>query len=139
MDCGELCAPATLYLPVFVERAMFLASDAQAVQGDGEVSDCRDGMRPEVDAAVLHLPRPEAGRAVHGQPGACIFPAFASPHYQAAALATRQALRHLEQERGLSPDDAYVLAGFILALRITQLVDPLVGVHAVLRKGIFTG
>ena len=138
MDCKELCAPATLYLPVFIEGAMFLAGDAHAVQGDGEVSIA--GMECDLESTLrfsICRDRKLEGPYIE-KPGAHIFPAFAKTLDEAAALATRQALRHLEQERGLSPDDAYVLAGFILDLRITQVVDPLVGVHAVLRKDIFT-
>ena len=38
MDCKELVAGTTLYLPIPVEGALFSAGDGHAVQGDGEVS-----------------------------------------------------------------------------------------------------
>ncbi len=38
MDCKELVAGTTLYLPIPVDGALFSAGDGHAVQGDGEVS-----------------------------------------------------------------------------------------------------
>jgi len=137
MDCKELTAPATLYLPVFLEGALFLAGDGHAAQGDGEVStagiEC--GVESKLRFTVRRDMRLEGPFAE--KPGAWIFLSFAKTLDEAAAHATRQALRYLEEVRGLSPDDAYILAGFALDLRVTQTVDPLVGVHAILPKGIF--
>jgi len=59
------------------------------------------------------------------------------PFDEAAALATRQALAFMETTLRLPPDEGIHPRGFVLDLRITQVVDPLVGVHAVLPKGIF--
>jgi acetamidase/formamidase len=139
MDCKELCPPATLYLPVFVNDALFLAGDGHAAQGDGEISiaglEC--GIESKLKFTIRRDMRLE-GPFIE-KPDALLFLAFAKTLDEAAANATRQALRHLETVRGLSPDDACMLAGFVLDLRITQVVDPLVGVHAVLPKGIFAG
>ena len=38
LDCKELGAGSTLYLPIAVEGGLFSTGDAHAVQGDGEVS-----------------------------------------------------------------------------------------------------
>ena len=38
MDCKELVAGTTLYLPVFVPGALFSTGDGHAAQGDGEVN-----------------------------------------------------------------------------------------------------
>ncbi len=137
LDCKELTAPATLYLPVFLEGALFLAGDGHAAQGDGEVSttgiEC--GVESKLRFTVrrdLRLEGPFAEK-----PDSWIFLSFAKTLDEAAADATRQALRYLEDVRGLTPDDAYVLAGFALDLRVTQTVNPLIGIHAILPKGIF--
>ncbi|HEY3108697.1 MAG TPA: hypothetical protein VGL23_08085 [Chloroflexota bacterium] len=50
----------------------------------------------------------------------------------------RDAIRFLERERGLSRDQAYNLCSLALDLRISQVVDGLKGVHAMLPKAIFT-
>ena len=137
MDCKELTAPATLYLPVFLEGALFLAGDGHAAQGDGEVStagiEC--GVESKLRFTVRRDMRLEGPSPRNRTPGS------SSPSPERSTKrrpnATRQALRYLEGVRGLSPDDAYILAGFALDLRVTQTVDPLVGVHAILPKGIF--
>ncbi len=137
MDCKELCPPATLFLPVFLEGALFLAGDGHAVQGNGEVSVA--GLECAVESKLrfsierdMHLDGPFIEK-----PSAWIFMAFAETLDQAAASATRQALGFLEGKKGLSPDDAYILASFVMDLCITQVVDCLVGVHAILPKNIF--
>jgi acetamidase/formamidase len=38
LDCKELVAGSTLYLPIPVDGALFSAGDGHAAQGDGEVS-----------------------------------------------------------------------------------------------------
>ena len=38
IDCKELVAGTTLYLPIPVDGALFSAGDGHAAQGDGEVS-----------------------------------------------------------------------------------------------------
>ena len=138
MDCKELCAPATLFLPVFVENALFLAGDGHAIQGNGEVSIA--GLECAVSSKLRFSI--ERGMPIDGpfieKPSAWIFPAFAATLDEAAADVTRQALCFLEKEKGLSPDDAYILASFVLDLCITQVVDPLVGVHGILPKHIFS-
>lgn len=137
MDCKELCAPATLYLPVFVDDALFLAGDGHAVQGNGEVSIA--GMECAVKAKLRFSVCRDieiAGPFIE-KPDSWIFMAFGDTLEEAAKDVTRQALRFLEDKKGLSPDDSYVLAGFVLDLCITQVVDPLVGVHGILPKHIF--
>jgi acetamidase/formamidase len=44
----------------------------------------------------------------------------------------------LVDEKGLSRDDAYMLASVAVDMEITQLVDGNVGVHAMLPKKLFT-
>ena len=42
-------------------------------------------------------------------------------------------LQLLQREHGLSPDDALGLASVVVDLRVTQVVNGVKGVHAVLR------
>jgi acetamidase/formamidase len=139
MDCKELTTGTTLYLPVFVPGALFSVGDGHGAQGDGEV----DGAAVETGMERLSLrltarkgmsiERPRAETAT-----ALMFLAFDEDLDQAIVVATRDAVRFLEQARGLSRDDAYNLCSLALDLRISQVVDGLKGVHATLPKAIFT-
>jgi acetamidase/formamidase len=139
MDCKELAAGTTLYLPVFVPGALFSVGDGHGAQGDGEV----DGAAVEtgMDRLVLRLStvrgmaigRPRAENATH-----LLFLAFDEDLDRAALEATRDAMAWMRDARGMSWDDAYNLASLALDLRISQVVDGLKGVHAMLPKRIFT-
>ena len=52
---------------------------------------------------------------------------------EAAALAVSGMLDLMERERGLERRDAYALASVVVDLRVTQVVNGVKGVHAVLR------
>ncbi len=66
MDVRELCAGATLYLPVLNRGALFSAGDAHAAQGDGEV--CINGIECPADVTLrFHLQKhPRAHRSAGG-------------------------------------------------------------------------
>ena len=55
----------------------------------------------------------------------------------ATRIAVTEMMDFLHKEKGLSRDEAYILASDAVDLRITQLVDGKRGVHALLPKGIF--
>jgi acetamidase/formamidase len=139
MDCKELGPGSTVYLPVFVAGALFSVGDGHAAQGDGEL----DGAAIEtgMDRLVLRLTvrkdlpidRPCAETATH-----LLFLGFDEDLDQAALIATRDVMRFLCQRHGLSWDDAYNLASIAVDLRVTQVVDGLKGIHAMLPKALFT-
>lgn len=139
MDCKELTAPATIFLPVFVPGALFSVGDGHGAQGDGEI----DGAAIEtgMDRLVLEfslrkamrISRPCAETATH-----LLFLAFDEDLDVAVLEATRDVLRFLEEREGLTRDEAYNLASLAVDFRITQVVDGLRGVHAMLPKAIFT-
>jgi acetamidase/formamidase len=139
MDCKELGAGTTLYLPVFVPGALFSVGDGHGTQGDGEVDGAavETGMdRLELRLGVrkdLKIERPCAETATH-----LLFLAFDEDLDQATLLATRDAMRFLCRTRGFSWDEAYNFASLALDLRVTQVVDGLKGIHAMLPKACFT-
>ena len=55
----------------------------------------------------------------------------------ATRIATEQMLDFLMKDKHLDRSSAYVLASNAMNLRITQLVDGKVGVHALVPKAIF--
>ena len=57
---------------------------------------------------------------------------------EASQIATREMIEFLVAEKGLSRDDAYILASIGMDLHVTQLVDGTKGIHAMLPKALFT-
>jgi acetamidase/formamidase len=57
----------------------------------------------------------------------------------AAKMALREMIEYLGEEKGIKPEQAYMLASLAVDLRITQLVNTVKGVHAMLPKRLFTG
>ena len=73
IDCKELVAGTTLYLPVPVDGALLSAGDGHAAQGDGEVSgtaiECpldRVGTDPGASAPTCRWSCPSPARTTHG-------------------------------------------------------------------------
>ncbi len=139
MDCKELVAGTTLYLPVFVPGALFSTGDGHAAQGDGEVNvtGIEAGMeKVELQFVVrkdFAIERPCAETPTH-----LIFLGFGDDLDAALLVAGRDVMRYLVAARGLTWDEAYSLASIAIDFRITQVVDGPRGVHAMLPKEIFT-
>src|SRR2546422_7736059 len=56
---------------------------------------------------------------------------------EAAKIATREMLDWLVEMKGLSREDAYMLASAAMDLVVTQAVDGTKGIHALMPKAIF--
>jgi acetamidase/formamidase len=56
---------------------------------------------------------------------------------KATKIAAREAIAFLTTEKGLNPNDAYMLASMTVDFCITQLVDGTLGVHGMIPKAIF--
>lgn len=133
IDCKELVAGTTLFLPVPVDGALFSAGDGHALQGDGEVSgtaiECPSAARLTFDVRDdLPLEWPCARID-----GAWLTFGFDERLGVAAKKAVDGMLSLLDREHGLTADDALALASVVVDLRVTQVVNEQVGVHAVLR------
>jgi acetamidase/formamidase len=133
IDCKELVAGTTLYLPIAVDGALFSAGDGHGAQGDGEVSgwaiECPVDGRLTLDVRDdLPLSWPVA--RTHG---AWLAFGFDEDLGRAARIALDGMLDLMERERGVPRDEALVLASVAVDLRVTQIVNLAVGVHAVLR------
>jgi acetamidase/formamidase len=133
IDCKELVAGTTLFLPIPVDGARFSAGDGHAAQGDGEVSgtaiespveatltlDLRDDLPLEWPVARID--------------GAWLSFGFDEHLGLAARIAVDGMLYLMERELSLSRADALGLASVVVDLRVTQVVNEVLGVHAVLR------
>jgi acetamidase/formamidase len=132
IDCRELVAGSTLYLPITVAGAMLLVGDGHAAQGDGEVSgtaiEC--GMTTEFtldlvsDAPLdsIHAVTP-AGRITFG---------FDADLNQATTAALDAMALWMQQLFGISKPQAVAMASVSVSMRITQIANQTWGVHALL-------
>jgi acetamidase/formamidase len=135
IDCKELVVGTTLYLPVPVDGALFSAGDGHARQGDGEVSgtaiEC-PLVRAELTLTVrddLQFDAPRAETAA----GWITF-GFDEDLDRAAGSATEGMLDLMTRELGVDRRQALALASVAVDLRVTQVVNGVKGVHAVLAR-----
>jgi acetamidase/formamidase len=133
VDCKQLVAGATLYLPIPVDRALLSAGDPHAAQGDGEVS----GTAIEAPARArltldlrddLELEWPIARTG-----DAWLTFGFDENLGLAARIAVDGMVALMERELGVTGKDALALASVAVDLHVTQVVNGVLGVHAELR------
>ena len=137
IDCKELVAGTTLLLPISVDGARFSAGDGHAAQGDGEISGTAIEVPAEATLTLdvrddLPLEWPLARIE-----GAWLTFGFDEHLGLAARVAVDGMLDLMEREHGLARSDAVALASVVVDLRVTQVVNGSLGVHAVLRDDAF--
>ena len=137
LDNKSLVAGARLYIPVQAPGALFSVGDGHAAQGDGEV--CVTAIETNLTGVFrftlrknLKLRWPRAETPTH-----IITMGLHESLDEAARRATKEMIDYLTTERGLSRDDAYMLTSAAADLHVTQVVDGVKGVHAMLPKAIF--
>ena len=139
MDNKELTAGTTLFLPVNVKGALFMAADAHAVQGDGEscgvaAETCFEEVEIEfIVRKDIKLERPMAETPAHW-----ITMAFHEDLNEAMRIALRDAVTFLSNAKGLNSEEAYRLCSLAVDFRVTQVVDGNKGIHGMIPKNIFT-
>jgi acetamidase/formamidase len=137
LDCKELVAGTTLYLPIPVDGALFSAGDGHAAQGDGEVSGtaietpAQARLTLDVDRE-LKLEWPVARIR-----GAWLTFGMDEHLGRAARIAVDGMVALMGRELGIFGGDALVLASIGVDLHVTQVVNQNLGVHAVLRDDAF--
>lgn len=136
LDCKDLVAGTTIYLPVWNEGALFSTGDGHAAQGHGEV----DGTAIETSLKgtfEFH---------VHKGLGWKLPRAETPTHYiafgldpdldDAARIALRQMIDWIVSLIGISRDEAYALCSIAADLHVTQTVNNVKGVHCMIAKSI---
>ncbi|HEY4269848.1 MAG TPA: acetamidase/formamidase family protein [Galbitalea sp.] len=135
IDCRELVAGSTLFLPIAVDNALLFVGDGHAAQGDGEVGgtaiEC--GMTTRLtldvidDAALgsIHAITP-AGRITLG---------FDADLNEATAQALEAMVVWMRQLYGIGKSEALALASVVVSMRVTQVANQTWGVHALLPDG----
>jgi acetamidase/formamidase len=133
IDCSELGAGATLYLPIPVDGALLSAGDGHARQGDGEVSELAIEAPMERARLTVSLADVALDNPIARIEGAWLTFGFDEDLDEAAAQSVDGMLELMGREHGFERRDALALATVIVDLRVTQLVNGVKGVHAVLR------
>lgn len=140
IDCKELLAGTTLFLPIAVDDALFSVGDGHAMQGDGEVSSM--GLECPIASARITLSLRDdlpLTTPIARTPDAWIALGFHEDLDEATLVAIRAMLDIMEREHGLPREQALALASLAVDLRITQIVNGVRGVHAVLRDDAIGG
>jgi acetamidase/formamidase len=136
IDCKELVAGATLYLPVTVPGALLYLGDGHAAQGDGEVGgtaiEC-----PMTTEAVIDLVLDRPLDMIHAEaPAGRITFGFSSDLNVAMGDALDAMISWMQVLSGFGRAHVLALASTSVDLRITQVANQVWGVHAVLPPGV---
>lgn len=135
LDNKELVASSKVYLPINVNGALFSIGDGHCCQGDGEVNgtgleaSLRGIIRLTVKKGLkIKWPMAETKESF-------ILMAFAQDLDDALKMAVKNTIEFLVG-KGFDKDEAYVFCSLGVDFRITQAVNNLKGVHAMLPKDI---
>lgn len=149
MDIKQLTAGTTVFLPVWVDGALFSIGDAHGAQGDGEVCITAVEMNARITLKFGLLPgrnltEPQlrvCGPVAHAASGPHYVTTGHGPDlYQCARQAVRHMIDHLVTTRGLSREEAYILCSVAVDLKVSEIVDaPNWIVSAFLPETVFGG
>jgi len=138
LDLSELSEGSTLYIPVWKPGALIYTGDSHAVQGDGEIS---------ITAVETRMKELRIQVILHKQKNVAWPVAETDTHWivigldkdlnAAMTLAARNAIKFLATRAKISELDAYALCSVAVSFRVTQVVDIVRGVHALIPKTIF--
>jgi acetamidase/formamidase len=140
IDLSELTEGSTLFLPVWKTGGLIYTGDSHAVQGDGEISltALETRMQEMRIQVVLHKQKnfawPIAETQTHW-----ITLGLDKDLNVAMQLAARNAIKFLSSRGGMTELDAYALCSIAGSFRVTQVVDIVRGVHAMIPKSLFSG
>jgi acetamidase/formamidase len=148
LDVKHLTAGSTVYLPVEVGGGLFSIGDCHAAQGDGEV--CVTGIEAPMSVTArlsvrsgMEIDQPQfetsgpftptgADESMYGTTG------VADELLEATTRAVRHMIDHLNERRGLTREQAYLLCSVAVDLKISQVVnEPTYTVSAYLPESIF--
>ncbi|MHB1204128.1 MAG: acetamidase/formamidase family protein [Rhodospirillaceae bacterium] len=137
LDCKELVAGTTLYLPVYQKGARFFTGDAHAAQGDGEVTiTAIETANTAILQFILHkgvkLATPRAETPTHW-----ITFGLDTNLEEAMKKAIRETNTFLMEREGLDFNHAFALSSIGVNFHVTQVVDETKGIHGMIPKMLF--
>ena len=124
MDNNAVKAGAKVYLPVFVEGALFGLGDIHAIMGDGEVFGQGIEICAEVDITVTVKKDMKIERPLVISDEIISTAASAATMEQASELAVSDMRHILEKYYGLQSSEAALAVAFYGNLRVCQIVNP---------------
>lgn len=139
-DLREMSEGSTMFIPVWKPGALIYTGDSHAVQGDGEISltALETRMKEMRIQVLLHKQKnfawPIAETDTHW-----ILLGLDKDLNNAMAMAARNAIKFLSTRAKISELDAYGLLSIAGTFRVTQVVDIVRGVHAMVPKTLFSG
>jgi amidase len=140
LDTTDVKAGCKVYLPVFVEGALFGVGDVHSAMGDGEV--CGTGIECGAEVTIrldlrrdfpIERPRLESPTEI------MTIASAEGGLEEAIRIALQDMVAWLQRDKGLSPEEAYVLVSIVGDVRIGQIVDPAVTVRVAMPKAVFVG
>src|SRR5258708_7858641 len=137
MDNKELVAGTTVYFPIQRPAALLSVGDGHAAMGDGEaditaIETALSGVFRLTVRKDMHLLWPRAETPTH-----FITMGFHETLDEAMRRAAKEMIDYLVAAKGMTRDDAYMLTSVAVDFHVTQAVDGVRGVHAMLPKSIF--
>lgn len=138
LDNKELVASTKVYLPIHNAGALFSIGDGHSCQGDGEVDTtaletCMKGLIKLKVMKGVKIKWPMAESDEH-----FILMGFNSDLYEAFKAALRNTIEFLVN-KGFTKDDAYMFCSLNVDFHITQVVNRVKGIHAMVPKGLLQG
>jgi acetamidase/formamidase len=138
LDLAELSEGSTLFIPVWKPGALIYTGDSHAVQGDGEISlTALETRMKELRIQVILHKQKKAAWPVAETDSHWIIIGLDKDLNAAMALAARNAIKFLAAKAKISELDAYALCSIAVSFRVTQVVDIVRGVHAMIPKALF--
>ncbi|MDQ2743369.1 MAG: acetamidase/formamidase family protein, partial [Chloroflexota bacterium] len=138
IDCRELVEGSVLWLPIEVEGALFSMGDGHAAQGDGEISQTAIECPMEEVTLTFDVRRDlPISSPCAMTPAGFITIGIGETLDGAIPSALGPMLDYLEREQRLTRAQALILASLVVSVRVTQLVNGTVGIHAILPPNAF--
>ncbi|MDB5802729.1 MAG: Amidase [Betaproteobacteria bacterium] len=134
LDNKELIPGSIIYLPVWNRGALFSTGDGHAAQGDGEV--CGTAIETALSGTFDFIVRKDlkAKLPFAESPTHHITMGLHADLDDAARQALSQMVDLIAARLSISRDEAYQFASFVVDLRITQTVNNVKGVHAMIAR-----
>ena len=136
-DCKSIVVGSTVYLPIFQEGALLSVGDGHAAQGDGELGGTAiECPMDRVDLTLtveqnMQLTSPR----VYSPEGWITF-GFDESLTDAAYKALEDMTLLIMQLYGITRKEALAYTSLVVDMRVTQIVNGVRGVHAVLPHGV---
>lgn len=138
LDLSELSEGSTLYVPVWRPGALIYTGDSHAVQGDGEISlTALETRMKELRVQVILHKQKNLAWPVAETDSHWIIMGLDKDLNKAMTVAAQNAIKFLSSQAKISGLDAYALCSIAVSFRVTQVVDIVRGVHALIPKSIF--